>query len=781
MGSDPPPSCTAGSNVAAAMARPPGVAAGEPYRWLRRSWRSPLGLTVRRYGLAIDGMPVFGRHQVEVHDARGALAYRAGSGDAVLAELRARGASAWAAWRHPRAGLDAQDRRTPLSHGAERAVWHYARGRLVAAVASERLDLAGATPVGEVVVRDAVTGAELARHSTLYEVADPEYLVYVRDDGRPLCSPLGDTLPHPTGVPDGKVPAPVAQRTRRQSQVAVALADPWLPASATQSRGNNVVAFFDSLLDRSGKVVDPFDDNGNDTPEYGPGPDVAGGDFFASLGDTGLAFPYDATKTAGEYFQDGVAGTATPAPDPKDPAINAKIVAAFYATNWLHDYFHAAGYDETAGNPQLSNLGRGGEPCDPLIVHAAFFTTFTFPGSEGVSPVMDLGLNARSASRRDSAVDFTVLAHEWGHTLIGRVAGGTAPDDGLGNLQGGALHEGIADFVAMLVNVSNVDPHATYAIGAYTNLDYVERRPTLPPGEAPADAMYYGIRRYPYSLDLANNPLTFQHIATPPPLSVPYYNWKGRGPLLSEVHTAGEVFAAGLFQCFGNIVAAHPGADFEQLRARMAQYLVAGLAAFPDHPSLLDARIALLDPIRMASPGDDYPACRAGFAARGMGADALGPDGEFGADDPSGFPPYDPAQVVESFLDQDRALRVTASTYAVDATDPSHGTIRVELRNTGLVDLADAQFAITAAVTGAAAFPGGAGVDVARQPVGHTASATLPVVVNACLLPAHPTQTGFRAFDYTVGGSSSDEPGLQHVATFHAAVPDPVAPCVAGP
>src|SRR5262252_3171775 len=122
-GMDPnePPKCTDSGSAAAAMARPPGVAAGEPYRWLRRSWRSPLGLTVRTYGLAIDGMPVFGRYQVEVYDARGALAYRAGSGDAVLAELHVRGASAWAAWRHPRAGLDAQDRRTPLRHGAERA------------------------------------------------------------------------------------------------------------------------------------------------------------------------------------------------------------------------------------------------------------------------------------------------------------------------------------------------------------------------------------------------------------------------------------------------------------------------------------------------------------------------------------------------------------------------------------------------------------------------------------------------------------------------------------
>lgn len=58
-------------------------------------------------------------------------------------------------------------------------------------------------------------------------------------------------------------------------------------------------------------------------------------------------------------------------------AIAAKIVQAFYTTNWLHDFFYTAGFDELAGNAQQDNSGRGGLACDPLIVHSAFFTTFT--------------------------------------------------------------------------------------------------------------------------------------------------------------------------------------------------------------------------------------------------------------------------------------------------------------------------------------------------------------------------------------------------------------------
>src|SRR6185436_17336533 len=103
-GSSPPeePVCVPGMS-SAALAPPAGLRPGEPYRWLARSWRSPLGLTVRTYGLAVEGVPVTGIHQVEIDDARGQLVHSAGSVDALLAELRARGA----AWpdRHPLASL----------------------------------------------------------------------------------------------------------------------------------------------------------------------------------------------------------------------------------------------------------------------------------------------------------------------------------------------------------------------------------------------------------------------------------------------------------------------------------------------------------------------------------------------------------------------------------------------------------------------------------------------------------------------------------------------------
>ena len=167
---DEPPPPAARSALAAA---PAGMRPGEPYRWLARDWQSPLGLRIRTYGLAIDGIPIYGRHQVEVYNQSGELVYRAGSGDATLAALRVQGAAGWARWQHPLASQALVHQQQPLAHLRQRAVWYVASGQPVAALATDRLDLRGVTPVGEIRVTDAVTGAELARHRTIYELGEP--------------------------------------------------------------------------------------------------------------------------------------------------------------------------------------------------------------------------------------------------------------------------------------------------------------------------------------------------------------------------------------------------------------------------------------------------------------------------------------------------------------------------------------------------------------------------------------------------------------------------------
>jgi hypothetical protein len=775
--SNPLPPCTEASGAAEVRSGGPGAGEGVQ-RVLVRDWRSPLGLTIRRYEIVVDGVPVHGVHQVEVYDQSGRLAHRAGTGDELLARLTGPGAPRPAALRHPLRGVPASTgpRSRPLRRMTRRPVWQDSGRELVAAVLTEQIDLEGAdAPRGEVVLRDAATGAEIARHRPFFEAADPGYLVYVREDGRPLLSPLGDTFPHPTGAPDGDVPPPVEQDLVRQSMAADAWSDPWVPdsqGSENETWGNNVFAFYNSLLRRDGRMVtaDP-EVSLFDSPEYGPLPDDVGHDFFAVADEGRFVFTYDPEGTSSEYYQDLNPDAATPpAPDPDDPALNAKIVQAFYATNWLHDFFYSAGFDEVGGNAQHSNFGRGGAACDPLIIHAGFAGTFAYPALDGESPVLALGVNDRSLSLRDASMDMTIIGHEWGHTLIGRLAGNSLGD--MRNLQGLSLHEGIADFIGVLVNLDGDDDlNGAFAVGSYVNLDYQDYRPEIGPGEAPADAMYYGIRRYPHSLDFARNPLTFRHLAEPPPAEVPFFNWKGRGPLLSEEHTAGEIFSQALFQCLGEIVAANEGSEFDELRTRMAQYLVAGLAAFPERPTFLEARVAILGVVRLANP-TDHAACRAGFAARGMGADAIGPARDFGGDPPA-YPPVPYPPVEESFLDQDRALRVTAST--VTLADAGAGTLTVELRNTGLVDLDATSVELVPAVPAAVTLAGGSRVDLTESAPEQDLTATYELVLDPCLLPLDPAQEGARRFEYTISAQSSGEDPAAHERTFSAAVDSPSA------
>jgi len=154
----------------------------------------------------------------------------------------------------------------------------------------------------------------------------------------PKDSPHGDgTTPHPTGTPDGVVPPFIASslHTLQAYPFSHAATDPWLPAAATESVGNNVDAY-----------VDRFGADG-----YSP----ADGDFRAPLSGA-LAFDY----------------TYDPNTDPlaNPTQQRAAITSLFYIDNFLHDFFYDAGFNEAAGTAQTDNYGRGGVAGDPLRAEA---------------------------------------------------------------------------------------------------------------------------------------------------------------------------------------------------------------------------------------------------------------------------------------------------------------------------------------------------------------------------------------------------------------------------
>jgi MYXO-CTERM domain-containing protein len=203
----------------------------------------------------------------------------------------------------------------------------------------------------------------------------------------------------------------------------------------------------------------------------------------------------------------------------------------------------------------------------------------------------------------DGDLDTGIVAHEWGHYFHHRLSE-------CNTKQCGAMSEGWGDFVALhLLIRSNDNFDGTYAAGGLYSL------------RADANGAYYGVRRYPYSVNFAKNPLTFGHIAVNAvlPTDVPT---AGVVPDNSEVHSAGEVWASMLWESYRALLGAH---DYETARRRMGDYLVAGLLLAPPDGTMTEVRDAILAAIGESDPADMLLVAQA-FARRGAGSCAVAPD-----------------------------------------------------------------------------------------------------------------------------------------------------------
>lgn len=539
------------------------------------------------------------------------------------------------------------------------------------------------------------------------------------DDGPQGASPS----PHPTGVPNAYQPSFIAPSLITLQNGPISTNDPWLPAGATETTGNNAEAYAD----------------------------LAAPDGFGA-GD--LRAVTTAPGTFDRVF------------DPtQDPAVSqaqqqAAITQIFYTVNFLHDWFYDSGFDEAAGNGQENNFGRGGEAADSIkaegqdvgglnnanmstpadgsrprmqmyiwtpaalstVSAAPPGTTWTAGSASGFGPqafnvtatavlandgtgasptdgcepftnnvagqiaLVDRGnctfaqkvLNAQNAGgvgvlilnnttgsapglggtsatpvtiaalsltqadgntlkaalmngpvtltltrppavRRDGTVDNTIISHEWGHYLSNRLVSNAA---GLSNQQGRGMGEGWSDFVALLVQVREEDAmvaaNANFG-GVYAAAAYADSAPGN-------DAYYFGIRRFPYSVDFTKNALTFKHIADgePLPTGMPY---NPNGTVNSEVHATGEVWATMLWECYVGLLRSAPRLTFAQARDRMRQYLVESLSMTPAATTFVEARDAML---AAAAANDlaDFQVFAQAFARRGLGLYAVAPDRE---------------------------------------------------------------------------------------------------------------------------------------------------------
>jgi len=186
-------------------------------------------------------------------------------------------------------------------------------------------------------VISASDGRLLFRKNLTEDDAAPfTYRVWADAEGvhRPLNGPQGfGGIPHPSGTNDGYQPPFVDSALITLGSGPISTQDPWLPANATQTSGNNVDAYVD--------LVAP--------------------DGF-STGD------FRATTTRANTFDYRFDLASVPAANRTQQM--AAITQLFYNVNFFHDWYYDSGFNESAGNGQLDNYGRGGVAGDPLRAEA---------------------------------------------------------------------------------------------------------------------------------------------------------------------------------------------------------------------------------------------------------------------------------------------------------------------------------------------------------------------------------------------------------------------------
>ena len=198
---------------------------------------------------------------------------------------------------------------------------------------------------------------------------------------------------------------------------------------------------------------------------------------------------------------------------------------------------------------------------------------------------------------RDSDFDSTVIVHEYGHGISNRLTGGPGNSSCLGTQE--QMGEGWSDFFGLVFTAQPGDT-ANQPRGIAPYLRY----------EAPSGA---GIRRFPYSRDMAVNPDTFSSVSAAG-VTVP--------------HGVGSVWSAMVWDLYWNLVDAYGfNADIygdwtTGGNNRAIQLVTDGLKLQPCGPGFVDGRDAILAADLALSGGGDRCNIWNAFGGRGLGLSA---------------------------------------------------------------------------------------------------------------------------------------------------------------
>ncbi len=328
-------------------------------------------------------------------------------------------------------------------------------------------------------------------------------------------------------------------------------------AEYTITRGNNTHA---------------YDDSGNNNASIGNEPD----------GTASLSFDFSSNLSQAPTTTENLA---------------ANTANVFYMTNMMHDIYYSYGFDEAAGNFQENNYGNGGIGGDYVLAEAqdgsgsnnANFSTPT----DGGNGRMQMYLWTSGNPDRDGDLDNGIIAHEYGHGISTRLAGG--PNNS-GCLSGSEQQgEGWSDWFGLMITIEPGDLATdgrgigTFAIGQGVNGG--------------------GIRTYRYSTNTGINPHTYDDIKIE---AVP--------------HGVGSVWCAMLWDLTWAYIDKY-GYDPDLYNGtggnnKVMQLVLDGLKLQPCGSGFVDSRDAILAADVALTGGVDQCLIWEVFAARGLGASA---------------------------------------------------------------------------------------------------------------------------------------------------------------
>jgi hypothetical protein len=256
----------------------------------------------------------------------------------------------------------------------------------------------------------------------------------------PFDGPQGTIAsPVPTNSPAPYSPVLVPPQLVTLQNAAIPTNDPWLPAGATVTTGNNVDAYADF------NAPDGF----------------GGGDLRATTtGPNAFDRTYDVTQV----------------PSASANQRMAAVTQLFFTTNALHDDFYAAGFDEASGNAQTDNYGRGGLSSDNLRAEAQDYSgtnnaNMSTP-SDGGHPRMQMyvfnpptvvTLSVNAVAKTSGRCAFGPQNYSLTANAVVGIDGSGAPNDGCTALtNGGAvagkivlLDRAACSFTTMALNAQN--------------------------------------------------------------------------------------------------------------------------------------------------------------------------------------------------------------------------------------------------------------------------------------------------------------------------------------